>query len=242
MMGSQQNDMGLTDQEDLLAQNGSKLVTVAVVVIVKLLRLQINNHLCQVKRCAEMSRKLRFFKDQIQKAGLMSSAHPAMLEDVELEELEYNLLHEHELIEMNHNIEKLRQTYNELLEFKMVLQKASGFLVSSKSHAVAEERELDDHVYCNDDYADTASLLEQEMRHEPSNQSGLRFISGIISKSKLLRFEQMLFHATRGNMLFNQAPADEPILDPVTTEMVEKMVFVVFFSGEQAKTKTNKNL
>ncbi|KAL7248263.1 hypothetical protein ACSBR2_003054 [Camellia fascicularis] len=132
----------------------------------------------------------------------------------------YNLLHEHELIEMNHNIEKLRQTYNELLEFKMVLQKASGFPVSSKSHAVAEERELDDHVYSNDDYADTASLLEQEMRHEPSNQSGLRFISGIISKSKLLRFERMLFRATRGNMLFNQAPADEPILDPVTTEML----------------------
>ncbi|XP_028098327.1 V-type proton ATPase subunit a1-like isoform X2 [Camellia sinensis] len=137
----------------------------------------------QVKRCAEMSRKLRFFKDQIQKAGLMSSAHPAMLEDVELEELEIQLAeHEHELMEMNHNSEKLRQTYNELLEFKMVLQKASGFLVSSKSHAVAEERELDDHVYSNDDYADTASLLEQ----------------------------------------------------------VEKMVFVVFFSGEQAKTKTTK--
>ncbi|CAL5334880.1 unnamed protein product [Camellia sinensis] len=159
----------------------------------------------QGKKCAEMSRKLRFFKDQIQKASLMSFAHPAMLEDVELEELE-----------------------------------ASGFLVSSKNHAVAEERELDDHVYSNDDYADTASLLEQEMRHEPSNQSGLRFISGIISKSKLLGFERMLFHATRGNMLFNQAPADEPILDPVTTEMVEKMVFVVFFSGEQAKTKTMK--
>ncbi|KAL7265226.1 hypothetical protein ACSBR1_003060 [Camellia fascicularis] len=45
----------------------------------------------QVKRCAEMSRKLRFFKYQIQKAGLMSSAHPAMLEDVELEELEIQL-------------------------------------------------------------------------------------------------------------------------------------------------------
>ena len=38
---------------------------------------------------------------------------------------------------------------------------ASDFLVSSKSHAVAEERELDDHVYSNDVYADTASLLEQ---------------------------------------------------------------------------------
>ncbi|KAI7983094.1 V-type proton ATPase subunit a1 [Camellia lanceoleosa] len=137
----------------------------------------------QVKRCAEMSRKLRFFKDQIQKAGLMSSVHPVLQPDVELEELELQLAErELELIEMNNNSEKLQQTYNELLEFKMVLQKASDFLVSSKSHAVAEERELDDHVYSNDVYADTASLLEQ----------------------------------------------------------VEKIVFVVFFSGEQAKTKILK--
>lgn len=31
--------------------------------------------------------------------------------------------HEHELIEMNSNSDKLRQSYNELLEFKIVLQK-----------------------------------------------------------------------------------------------------------------------
>uniref|UniRef100_A0A5B7AFW9 V-type proton ATPase subunit a n=1 Tax=Davidia involucrata TaxID=16924 RepID=A0A5B7AFW9_DAVIN len=195
----------------------------------------------QVKRCAEMSRKLRFLKDQIHKAGLLSSGHPALQPDVVLDELEIQLAeHEHELIEMNANSEKLRNTYNELLEFKMVLQKAVGFLVSSKSHAVAEERELDENVYSNNDYADTASLLEQDIRPGPSNQSGLRFISGIICKSKVLWFERMLFRATRGNMLFNQAPADEQIMDPVSAEMVEKTVFVVFFSGEQAKTKILK--
>ncbi|KAK3018811.1 hypothetical protein RJ639_003043 [Escallonia herrerae] len=195
----------------------------------------------QVKRCAEMSRKLRFFKDQIHKAGLLSSARPALQPDVDLEELETQLAeHEHELIEMNSNSEKLRQTYNELLEFKMVLQKAGGFVVSSKSNGVPEERELDENVYSNDDYADTASLLEQDVRSGPSNQSGLRFISGIISKSNALRFERMLFRATRGNMLFNQSPADAPIIDPVSTEMVEKTIFVVFFSGEQAKTKILK--
>ncbi|KAI8000659.1 V-type proton ATPase subunit a2 [Camellia lanceoleosa] len=59
---------------------------------------------------------------------------------------------------------------------------ASDFLVSSKSHAVKEEKELDDHVYSNDVYADTTSLLDQ----------------------------------------------------------VEKIVFVVFFLGKQAKTKTLK--
>ena len=58
------------------------------------------------------------------------------------------------------------------------------------------------------------------MRPEPLNQSGLRFISGIIKKDKLLRFERMLFRATRGNMLFNQTPSDEEIMDPSTSEMV----------------------
>lgn len=42
----------------------------------------------QVKRCAEMSRKLRFFKDQISKAGLLGSVHPVSQPDIELEELE----------------------------------------------------------------------------------------------------------------------------------------------------------
>ncbi|KAI3450508.1 hypothetical protein Pfo_007173 [Paulownia fortunei] len=195
----------------------------------------------QVKRCAEMSRKLRFIKDQIHKAGLLPSPSPASQPDIELEELEIQLAeHEHGLIEMNANSEKLQQTYNELLEFKMVLQKAGDFLLSSGSHVAAQETELDENVHISDDYADTSSLLEQEMRPGPSNQSGVGFISGIICKSKVLRFERMLFRTTRGNMLFNQAPADDQIPDPASNEMVEKTVFVVFFSGEQVRIKILK--
>lgn len=195
----------------------------------------------QVKRCGEMSRKLRFFKDQISKAGVVAFARPGMQPDIELEELEMKLAeHETELIEMNSNSEKLGQTYNELQEFKLVLQKAGGFLVSSKNHTVAEETELDENVYSRDNYLETSSLLEQEMQSGNSNQAGLRFISGIICKSKALRFERMLFRATRGNMFFNQAPAEQHVMDPLSTEVVEKIVFVVFFSGEQARTKIMK--
>jgi hypothetical protein len=39
----------------------------------------------------------------------------------------------------------------------------------------------------------------------------------------------MLFRATRGNMLFNQAPADEQIMDPISNEMV------FFFSIKKKK-------
>ena len=67
------------------------------------------------------------------------------------------------------------------------------------------------------------------MQPGPSNQSGLRFISGIISKSKALRFERMLFLATKGNMLFNQAPTDEQILDPVSTKVVILLFILLSF-------------
>uniref|UniRef100_A0A0D3C2L7 V-type proton ATPase subunit a n=1 Tax=Brassica oleracea var. oleracea TaxID=109376 RepID=A0A0D3C2L7_BRAOL len=195
----------------------------------------------QVKRCGEMSRKLRFFKDQIDKAGLRCLPRHELEPDIELGDLERQLAeHEHEVLEMNSNSEKLRLTYNELLEFKIVLQKASGFLVSSNAHAIGDETELHESTYSNNGFIENSSLLEQEMRHEPLNQSGLRFISGIINKDKLLKFERMLFRATRGNMLFNQTPSDEEIMDPSTSEMVEKIVFVVFFSGEQARTKILK--
>ncbi|XP_047981936.1 V-type proton ATPase subunit a1-like isoform X1 [Salvia hispanica] len=195
----------------------------------------------QVKRCAEMSRKLRFFKDQIHKAGLMLSPHPAPETDIELEELEAGLAeHEHELIEMNHNSEKLQKTYNELLEFKMVLQKAGDFLMPDGNHSTAQDTELDENVHINSDYADSASLLEQEMQPGMSDQFGVKFVSGVICKSKALRFERMLFRTTRGNMLFNQAPADDPIVDPASNEMVENTVFMVFFSGDQARKKIHK--
>jgi V-type H+-transporting ATPase subunit a len=116
-----------------------------------------------------MSRKLRFFKDQVNKAGLLSSSRTLLQPDIDLEDLEVHLAeHEHELIEMNSNSDKLQQSYNELLEFKIVLQKACGFLISSHGRAVSGEIELQDNVYSNDDYADTASLLEQVPCNIPS--------------------------------------------------------------------------
>lgn len=49
---------------------------------------------------------------------------------------------------------------------------ARGFLVSSGSHAVSE-RELDENVYSNDDYVETASLLEQVLVHMPNNAGAI---------------------------------------------------------------------
>ena len=132
-----------------------------------------------------MSRKLRFFKDQIDKAGLRCLPRHEIEPDIELGDLEvrdefstalsaenylvsiamplllgyedgiffltlhsflciFNCFlrqrqladHEHEVLEMNSNSEKLRLTYNELLEFKIVLQKVGVFAFISSNWKV----------------------------------------------------------------------------------------------------------
>ncbi|KAH9322220.1 hypothetical protein KI387_016859, partial [Taxus chinensis] len=78
----------------------------------------------QVKRCVEMARKLRFFRDQMSKTGLSPSTRPALRPDIELDDLELKLGElETELLEINSNSDKLRRGHSELQEFKLVLQK-----------------------------------------------------------------------------------------------------------------------
>lgn len=86
----------------------------------------------QVKRCGEMARKLRYFQDQISKAGQTPAYRPMldrpMLDkDIDLDELESKLTDlEAELLEINANTDKLQRTHSELTELQLVLQKVRG--------------------------------------------------------------------------------------------------------------------
>ena len=86
----------------------------------------------QVKRCGEMARKLRYFHDQIAKAG-QAPAYMPMLDgpmgdkDIDLDELESKLTDlEAELLEINANTDKLQRTHSELTELQLVLLKVRG--------------------------------------------------------------------------------------------------------------------
>ncbi len=67
----------------------------------------------------------------------------------------------------------------------------------------------------------------------------LGFVAGTIPEDKLNAFERLLFRATRGNMYLKWSSVGA-VVDPTTTEKVEKAVFVVFFAGERARTKILK--
>ncbi|KAH7686954.1 V-type H+-transporting ATPase subunit a protein [Dioscorea alata] len=194
----------------------------------------------QIKRCGEMARKLRFFREQMTKAGISPSAMPLPRTHVDFDDLEIKLGEiEAELVEVNTNNEKLQRTYNELLEYNLVLQKAGEFFYSAQSNATAQQREIEARQV-GDGSLNSPLLIEQEMSTDPSKQVKLGFVSGLVQKEKSMAFERILFRATRGNVYLRQAEIDYPVTDPVSGEKVAKNVFVVFFSGEKAKMKILK--
>ncbi|KAK4804558.1 hypothetical protein SAY86_004375 [Trapa natans] len=146
---------------------------------------------------------------------------------------------EMELIEINTNNEKLQSTYAELLEYKIVLQKAGEFFPIAQRSVIAQQRELEAH-HIGEGSIDSPLLLEQEMMTEPSKQVKLGSFTGLLPREKSIAFERILFRSTRGNVFLKQAPIEDPVVDPSSGDNVEKNVFVIFYSGERAKNKIVK--
>uniref|UniRef100_A0A5B6ZDC6 V-type proton ATPase subunit a n=2 Tax=Davidia involucrata TaxID=16924 RepID=A0A5B6ZDC6_DAVIN len=194
----------------------------------------------QIKRCGEMARKLRFFREQMSKAGLSPSTKSVTRADIDMDDLEVKLGElEAELIEMNANGEKLQRAYSELVEYKLVLQKAGEFFHSTQGSATAQQREVGSRQI-GEESIETPLLLDQGMATDTSKQVKLGFLTGLIPREKSMAFERILFRATRGNVFLKQVVVEDPVIDPVSGEKVEKNVFVVFYSGEMAKKKILK--
>ncbi|XP_019415420.1 PREDICTED: V-type proton ATPase subunit a3-like isoform X1 [Lupinus angustifolius] len=194
----------------------------------------------QIKRCGEMARTLRLFKEQMTKAGVSPSTLSTGDSNIDLESLEVKLRElEAELLEINANNEKLQHSYNELLEYKLVLEKVGEFFSSAQKTAVAHQRELQNQTTAEGSI-DSPLLLEQETTTYPLKQVKLGFISGLVHREKSIPLERVLFRATRGNVFLKQTAVEHPVLDPLSGEKVDKNVFVVFYSGERVSSKILK--
>ncbi|KAF5751076.1 V-type proton ATPase subunit a3-like [Tripterygium wilfordii] len=194
----------------------------------------------QIKKCGEMARRLRFFQDQMLRAGLIPSTKPLTRADIDLDDLEIKLGElEAELVEINGNGEKLQRSYNELVEYKLVLQKAGELFSSALSSAAAQQRDIASRQM-PEESLDSPLLLDQEMSIDPSKPVNLGFIAGLVPREKFMAFERILFRATRGNVFLKQVVLEEPVIDPASGEKVEKNAFLIFFSGEKSKSKILK--
>lgn len=193
----------------------------------------------QVKRCDEMLRKLRFFSDQINKAGLVSTPRPAIQTAYDLDELEAKLEElETELLEVNANQDKLDRSHSEMVELQLVLEKAGGYFEEAMRGAEHMETGMQGRE-SSLPLLDGVELQERGVTGAPES-ARLGFVAGVVLTEKAIAFERVLFRATRGNMFLKLAQIEGKVKDPTLGEKVEKSVFVVFFAGELARSKILK--
>ncbi|KXZ50572.1 hypothetical protein GPECTOR_16g747 [Gonium pectorale] len=210
----------------------------------------------QVRRCDELARKLRFFKEQIEKAGVPVATRSLLdTANVTMDELEGLLEQlEREMVEMNANHDRLQRAAAELAELSLLLDCAGRFFDSARraaSGAGTMAGGLAAGVSGPGSTADVSSPLlggggggglgameASSSAYEPKI-GRLGSIAGLVARERLAGFERLLFRATRGNNYFRSMAVGK-VLDPATGEQVDKAVFVVFFAGERARVKIGK--
>ncbi|XP_058795472.1 V-type proton ATPase 116 kDa subunit a 1 isoform X2 [Phymastichus coffea] len=188
----------------------------------------------EVRRCDEMERKLRYLEKEIKKDGipmLDTGENPEAPQPREMIDLEATFEKlENELREVNQNAEALKRNFLELTELKHILRKTQVFF---------DEQE---HAGLNSTESMTRALISDDniARQPTLGPVQLGFVAGVILRERIPAFERMLWRACRGNVFLRQAEIETPLEDPSTGDQVYKSVFIIFFQGDQLKTRVKK--
>ncbi|XP_022900077.1 V-type proton ATPase 116 kDa subunit a 1 isoform X3 [Onthophagus taurus] len=186
----------------------------------------------EVRRCDEMERKLRYLEKEIKKDGipmLDTGENPEAPQPREMIDLEATFEKlENELREVNQNAEALKRNFLELTELKQILRKTQVF--------------FDEHEGGNPTESMTRALISDDniARQGGLGPVQLGFVAGVILRERIPAFERMLWRACRGNVFLRQAEIETPLEDPSTGDQVFKSVFIIFFQGDQLKTRVKK--
>ncbi|GMT18460.1 hypothetical protein PFISCL1PPCAC_9757, partial [Pristionchus fissidentatus] len=66
------------------------------------------------------------------------------------------------------------------------------------------------------------------------------FVAGVIQRERIPAFERLLWRACRGNVFLRHSEIDDVLNDTATGEPINKSVFIIFFQGDQLKTRVKK--
>jgi V-type H+-transporting ATPase subunit a len=162
-----------------------------------------------------------------------------------LESLEVELDgYESQLRELNNYSEKLTTEYNEKVELQEVLEKARRFFMTDAPRLAVSELTsgANGGTATNGMRMDTSDtgLLDTDNAPRPDLDMRFSSITGVVAAEEKVRFERMIFRATRGNCYLRFAPIRQPIADPETGLAIEKSVFIIFYKSESIELKLKR--
>uniref|UniRef100_A0A8C6KI07 V-type proton ATPase subunit a n=1 Tax=Nothobranchius furzeri TaxID=105023 RepID=A0A8C6KI07_NOTFU len=97
-----------------------------------------------------------------------------------------------------------------------------------------ELTELKHILHRTQQFFDEVSVFPRDLSHL------LTFVAGVIGRERIPTFERMLWRVCRGNVFLRQANIEDPLEDPTTGDHVHKSVFIIFFQGDQLKSRVKK--
>lgn len=192
------------------------------------------NFVNEVRRTEELLRRIRFLEELVQKADINvvslvstpgNSMSARLLEDPQ-PPLKLDTIKS--VDELDGQLEELEREFRNLVSNRETLH---------RNHL--ELYELEQVLLHLDTFFDDSLNQETETLNNNDTQRGLSFISGVISRDKMVNFERVLWRTTRGNIFLKKS--ETPVLtDPTTGLSESKYVFAIFVQGQTLRTKINK--
>jgi V-type H+-transporting ATPase subunit a len=141
--------------------------------------------------------------------------------------------YEREVRQMSANLSLLTRNSNELNELMYVLTKDAAFFKEALPSTAVAQAEATKDAYI-------PLLSKEEHRSALKASVKISFITGVIVKEKYTVFERVLWRSLRGNLYLRNEAIEEKVADPSTGEKVEKVVFIIFFQGEQSQHRITR--
>lgn len=200
-------------------------------------------YVAQIKRCDEIERKIRYVHGEVKKMDVPVQPAGSIDHFVEhalgneatsgsylLDNLETKLdSYEQQLVDLNKYSAKLTDEYNNKVEFHHVLIRARKLFSGEAAHIEGVDT----------DKATPAASLLPPSEYQTDRELAFSNIAGVIPNADKVRFERMLFRATRGNCYVRFAEIDGKVTD-ASGNPIAKVVFIIFFKSAALETKIKK--
>jgi V-type H+-transporting ATPase subunit a len=203
-------------------------------------------YVTQIKRCDEIERKIRYVHSEVKKMEVPVQPAGSVEHFVDsalgseatsgsylLENLESKLeSYENQLLDLNKYSNKLTDEYNGKVEFHHVLIRARK-LFSGEASAI----DAGDAGSSFNPLLSAASIPAAE--YQTDRELAFSNIAGVLASTDKVRFERMLFRATRGNCYVRFADIDGKVTD-AAGNAIPKVVFIIFYKSTAIEGKIKK--
>ncbi|WKX98049.1 hypothetical protein Q1695_013609 [Nippostrongylus brasiliensis] len=194
----------------------------------------------EVRRCEEMERKLHFIQAEVESDEVEicdCDEHVPAPQPKNMVEMEANFEKlEDELMSINKSSKQLIKNHVQLLEMKAVLEKVQLLLDES----VKRDAAMSISEATRGEAGPFTVGIKQEYEKERRDENELKFITGVINRSKVISFERFIWRFCRGKVFVRTTDITEKTELFDHNKNDDKAVFILFFSGEQLRTRVQK--